>query len=252
MDIPKMPQEFKSTHYKQDQYHKTQPRFWTKEEEEWILQLRKNGFTMQEIAESVDRELPSVSIKLKRLRKKDKTYNSDHVKDKHEVNNRFVQDLGAKTLLDVYCGLKSCYNSLELSITTNDIDKHANTDYHLDSLKLLCQEYLNDNTYDIVDLDPYGSAANCYDLAIQLANKGICITLGEMGHKRFKRLDYVRRYYGIETLEEFTTERLIEQIQKIGMKYKKELEVVEIREYKNVSRVWFKINKIKIIEQWES
>ncbi|MCS5736874.1 hypothetical protein, partial [Herbiconiux daphne] len=48
--------------------------------------------------------------------------------------------------------------------------------------------------------------------AVPLANKGIILTLGEMGHVRFKRLDFVSKHYGIKTLEEFTVENIVDKI----------------------------------------
>ena len=91
---------------------------------------------------------------------------------------------------------------------------------------------------------------SCFDLAIKMSKKAIIITLGELGHKRFKRLDYVRRYYGIEKLNDFTTDNLIKHIIKIGERNKKLLIPVYIKDWNNIARVYFKIKKIKITEQW--
>ena len=121
----------------------------------------------------------------------------------------------------------------------------------MDSLKLLCQLYSEDKKFDFIDLDPYGSASDCFDLAIKMANKGIAITFGEIGHKRFKRLDYVRRHYDIHTLDEFTTDNLIKYVQKIGVKNKKNLVVYRKCEWNGISRVWFLMEGLKITEQWD-
>ena len=101
--------------------------------------------------------------------------------------------------------------------------------------------------YDIIDLDPFGSAYDCFDLAIKMAKKGLIITFGELGHKRFKRLDFVRRYYGIETLEDFTTDNLIKHIIKIGERNKKILKPIYVKEWRNISRVYFRIENTKAI-----
>lgn len=120
----------------------------------------------------------------------------------------------------------------------------------MDALACICYLYSKGATYDIVDLDPFGSAYDCFDLAIKMAKKGLVITLGELGHKRWKRLDYVSRYYGIETLEDFTIERLVEHIQMIGRRNKKLLTPLFMREWRNIGRVWFAIEPLKITEQW--
>lgn len=77
------------------------------------------------------------------------------------------------------------------------------------------------------------------------------MTLGELGHLRWKRLDFVRRYYGIETLEDFTIDNLIAEIQKIGLRNKKHLEPAFIKEWNQIGRVYFTIHPVKITEQWE-
>ena len=51
--------------------------------------------------------------------------------------------------------------------------------------------------FDLIDIDPFGSAYDCFDLSIKIAEKGLIITYGEMGHIRWKRLDYVNRIYNI-------------------------------------------------------
>lgn len=132
------------------------------------------------------------------------------------------------------------------------MDKTIDADEHMDSLKLMCKLYLENKKYDMIDLDPFGSAYDCFDLAIKMAKKGLIITLGEMGHKRFKRLDFVRRMYGIESLEEFTSDRIIEEIQKIGLKNKKILNVYKKKDWQGISRVWFTIDKYKVTEQWDA
>jgi tRNA G26 N,N-dimethylase Trm1 len=107
-------------------------------------------------------------------------------------------------------------------------------------------EYSKNNKYDLVDLDPFGSAYDCFDLAIKMATKCLIITFGELGHKRFKRLDYVSRHYDINNINDFTTDNLIKEVIKIGKRNKKELTPVFIKDWRNISRVYFEINNIKI------
>lgn len=73
-----------------------------------------------------------------------------------------------------------------------------------------------------------------------------------VGHKRWKRLDYVRTHYDINSLEEFTTENIINYIKKIGLRNKKNLIVWQCREWQNISRVYFTIEGEKITEQWNT
>lgn len=247
---PKMPEEYKGKVNTSGGYTKTAPRVWTAEEIEWVNNLIEQGFTSAEIAESIDRTQVSTSIKIKRLGKKERTYNNDHVADKCQTNIDFLKFLNPTKCIDVYAGEQSFYTGY-CDVISNDKNVACKTDYHMDALRFLCKMYADGEKADLIDLDPFGSAYDCFDLAIKMAQKGIVITLGEMGHKRWKRLDYVGRYYGVEKLEDFTLDRLIEHIQSIGRRNKKDLVVYAKKEWRNVGRVWFTINPLKITEQWE-
>jgi hypothetical protein len=72
-----------------------------------------------------------------------------------------------------------------------------------------------------------------------------------MGHTRFNRLDYVKRYYGIYCIEDFTSGRIVDKIIKIGERNKKKLIPFKIMDWKGISRVYFKIEKLLITEQWK-
>lgn len=248
--IPKMPEEYKGVETKKTSYTKNTPRKWTSEEVEWCLKLKERGFTNKEIATSIGREEVSTSIKLKRVTKKDDTYNKKHLEDKYATNKEYYEFIKPKSLLDVYCGVKKYWSSnYNIKVTTNDVDKNIDSDYNLDSLKLLCKMYYEGNKFDVVDLDPFGSAYDCFDLAIKMAKRGIVITLGEMGHKRFKRFDFVDRYYGINNMDDFTSDNIIEEIKKIGLKNKKLLKVFSKKDWQGISRVWFYIEQFKVIEK---
>ena len=248
--IPKMPEEYKGKTTKNGGYTTSSPREWTAKELEWVQELLAQGYTSKEIAESVDRTLTSVAIKIKRLGKKQNTYNEKHVAEKYALNDEFIKLIEPKSVLDLYCGEKAFYKDKVASCVTNDKNEAISADYHTDALACICQLYAQGYTFDIVDLDPFGSAYDSFDLAVKMARKGLVITLGELGHKRWKRLDYVSRYYGIESLDDFTIERLIEHIQMIGRRNKKLLTPVYSREWRNIGRVWFKIEPLKITEQW--
>lgn len=248
-EIPKMPTEYIGQLKKGCGYTKNQPREWTEKEIEWVKKLLNEGYTNKEIAVSINRSEVSTSIKIKRLSKNSKTYNSKHIEDKYKTNLEFINHIKPKNVLDVYAGEKSFYAGY--STTTNDLNKKFATDYNMDALQFCCLMYTQNKKFDLVDLDPFGSAYDSFDLAIKMAQKGIAITLGELGHKRWKRLDYVSRYYGINNLEEFTIDNLIEHIQMIGRRNKKELIVYAKREWQNIGRVWFEIKPMKITEQWQ-
>lgn len=248
--ILKMPPEYRGETTKPGGYTTTVPRRWSEKEIEWALKLKEQGYSNSQIAESMGRSEVSVQIKMKRIGKKDNSYNAAHVDEKYEVNRAFLEVVQPKSVLDVYVGEKDFYS--EYQRTTNDKNENIYADYHMDAYRLMCMLYSQSETFDLIDLDPYGSAYDCFDLAIKMAKKGLVITLGELGHKRWKRLDFVSTHYDIESLDDFSIESIISYIQKIGRRNKKNLVVFDYKEWRNIGRVWFKVEPYKVTSQWET
>tara|TARA_A100001201_G_C4055345_1_gene190970 strand:- start:275 stop:1012 length:738 start_codon:yes stop_codon:yes gene_type:complete len=237
---------------------KTKPRPWTKQDISDLKDLKEKGYKNQTIAFILERSEVSIQIKWKRLHKKDNTYNKEHQLDKYETNKEFIDLIQPSSVLDLYAGEKPYYLELikELNdlnenpfktVVTNDKEKdYVINNYNDDALKVLCKLYYENKKFDLIDLDPFGSAYECFDLAIKMAKKGLIITYGEMGHKRWKRLDYVERFYNVNTLEEFTVDKLIAKTQEIGIQNKKALIPVFVREWRNIARVYYIIEPIKL------
>ena len=242
-----MPIEYKGEHTKNGGLTKFQPRKWTEKEIEWVNMLKAKGFNTKQIAECIDRDVTQVSIKIKRMGKKDKTYNDKHRDEKYYYNDLFLAEINPNSVLDLYAGANSYYEDKVEELYTNDENNTFGTYYSEKSEILIHKLYYDNNKYDIVDLDPFGSAYDCFDLAIKMAKKGLIITLGELGHQRFKRLDFVRRYYGIKTIEDFTTDNLVKHIIEIGERNKKKLIPIYVKDWRNIARVYFKIEPLKII-----
>lgn len=238
------------------QYSETYSRKWSKEEEEWILKKREEGYTMEDISIALNRTLTSVSLKFKRLKKRNtiNNYNEKHIVKKYESNSKFLELLKDKELklLDVYCGVNSFWrnNYKDINTTTNDKDINVEADYHMDALRFCCLMYSRNETYDIIDLDPFGSAYDCFDICIKMAKKGIIISFGEMGHKRWKRTDFVSKRYGIEHMDDFNIDNIIQEVVRIGVLNKKDLQPIIIDEFQNITRVYFKISDYKEEPKW--
>lgn len=247
-----LPLEYIGDETKNGGLTKNNPRKWTDKEIDWALMLKKKGFNNKQIAKYLYRQPLSVSIKMKRLSKKDcMSYNEPHREDKYLHNELFLSEINPKIVLDLFAGPNSYYEGKVEELYTNDVEPTFNTYYNEKAEKLVCKLYYKGCSYDLIDVDPFGSAYQCFDLCIRMATKGIIITLGEMGHKRFKRLDFVRRCYGINDLNDFTSSNIVSEIIKIGERNKKKLIPIFVKDYRNISRVYFKIEEMKITEQWE-
>lgn len=251
--VPIMPDEYKGKIEKGCGYTKSKPRRWTEQELEWIQKLRDDGYSNEEIGISTDRTAVSIQIKLKRLGKRNDTYNEHHLFDKYQCNREFYNLIRPSSVLDLFCGLKSYWrNNSSAVVTTNDKDNEISADFHEPAEKLIHRLYYEGKKYDVIDLDPYGSAYECFDLAVKMARKGLIVTFGELGHKRWKRLDFVSRYYGISDIEDFTLPKLVSHLQMIAERNKKQLIPVISRTWDRIGRVWFEIKPITITEQWSN
>ena len=226
---------------------KSKPRKWEDEDIANLKRLKKKGLSNKEIGKELDRTEVSISIKLKRLNKSNTTYNNKHIKDKYMANDLCVSLIQPDSVLDLYSGKTSFYEGKINHLITNDKNKDfEECDYNLPALKLLCKLYHDGTKFDLIDLDPFGSAYECFDLALKLAKKGLIITYGEMGHKRWKRLDYVKRFYNINYLDEFKLSRLMNQVDKMASRNQKILQPMIIKEWQNIARVYYKIEDLKV------
>lgn len=248
-----LPKEFIGNEMTGNKYITGIPRKWTKEEEDWLIMLKNKGFSNKQIAEFLYRNIVQVSIKNKRLNKSEgKKYNQRHRQDKYFTNNEFFNIINPKSILDLYSGENSFYFNKTNKLITNDINKSFNCTYNEDAVKLLCKLYYENQKFDLIDIDPFGSPYECLDLSIKMANKALIVTLGEMGHKRFKRLDFVRSHYNIQSLEDFTSEKISNEIVKIGIRNKKKLIPIYIKNWIGISRIYYKIENLKITETWDN
>jgi len=247
-----LPKDYMGEELKNGGYTKNTPRKWTKEEIDWLQMLIKEKFSNKQIADFLYRKQVSVQIKRKRLKKSDgETYNEAHREDKYLHNEMFLNVIKPKLVLDLFSG-ESFYEGKVSELYTNDIDSKYVTYFTERAEKLVHKLYYENWKFDLIDIDPFGSAYDCFDCCIKMAKKGIIITIGEMGHKRFKRLDFVERHYGIKKMEEYTSQKIVDKIIEIGKRNKKMLKVVFLRNYKNISRVYFEVENLKITEQWNN
>lgn len=220
---------------------KTQQRKWTKEEEAFLL-IKAKKYTLSEVAECLNRTYQSIHLKYKRLNKSSISNNKPTIDKKYETNDLFIKLLNPKSILDVFAGHQSYYHNLSnVKVISND-KNNKNHHYNMDALKLLMHLNIQDKKFDIVDLDPFGSAYDYIELALKIAKKGIIITYGEFGHKRYKRIDYVKHRYNISNFENFNIDKIILETQRLGLIHKKILIPKAILNSKGlIYRVYFKI-----------
>lgn len=226
------------------------PQKWTDNCIAQLTDYSARGWSNAQIAAVMGRSEISIQIKRKRLQKTGDRYNDRHRHLKYLSNQKYLDVVKPRSVLDVYAG-NSWYEGKVKTLVTNDVDTKFTTDYHMDAFKLLCKLYSEDKRYDVVDLDPYGSAVDCFGLALKLARKGVVITLGEMGHKRWKRTDWVERWYGIDSADNINPRTLIEGLNRIAAAHKRHLTCLHVDTFTNLARAYFTLDELKITKQWD-
>jgi hypothetical protein len=245
-----MPENIKGAMLGEHPYVKTLPRQWTDEEIKWCSNAYNEGFTYQEIADAAGRSKVSVSTKLKRLGKSDNKYNVKHRELKYLANESFLAVTNPSSVLDLYAG-DSWWKPRVDRCVTNDIDTSYNTDLNDKAFDVLLRMNLDKTRFDVIDLDPFGSAHECFDLALRLANKGIVVSFGEWGHRRFNRFDFVKNRYGIYSMNDFVESKFVEEFQRMAAIHKKKATVFDSLKYGHFFRVYFLLETFKETSQWD-
>lgn len=246
-----MPKEFVGSNLNSGGFVVHVPRRWTPEEVRWAMSLRDRGFTIPQIAVCLYREELSVNIKLKKLSKAVRTYNIPHAAEKYEVNAAFLDIVKPRSVLDLYAGRESWYRGKVDELYSNDKLPSETNDSTGDALRALCRLYAEGRKFDLVDLDPFGSAYDLFDLAIKTAQKGLIVTFGEMGCKRFKRTDFIRRRYGLTMSLHLDSGCLSDFVVIAGERNKKKLVPIYQKNWRNISRYYYLVSPFRITEQWD-
>lgn len=225
---------------------KGERRSWDTFQEDWVWKLYKEGFTLSQIGFCVYRTATSIQNKIRRLKKNKGVYNEKHIEEKYKTNREFLDIVKPKSVLDAYSGNGSFYNSTKVkTVVSNDKNKRFKADYNMKSERLLKILESEGKKFDLVDLDPFGSAAECYKPAIRMAKKALIVTLGNIRSKHFKRIDYAKKHEGINNLKEFNSENMMRHIINLGLSENKVLTPIFIKKWRGVSRVYFKIEQNK-------
>ena len=230
-------------------FTRTVPRRWTVSEVEWCLARRAEGWSVERIAGEVGRSVVSVQVKLKRVSKVDGSYNARFRGLKYAANERFLGAVEPGSVLDVFAGV-SWWRNAGVECVTNDVDESFGADFCLDAFDFLCDVWRGGERFDVVDLDPFGSAYECFDFAVRVARKGVVVSFGEWGHRRWKRFDFVGPRYGVECVEDFVVERFVGEFQRVARLHKKRAEVFEVLQYGHFLRVYFVLEGFKELSQW--
>lgn len=244
--VPLMPEEFKSGVKFFVKYNGTIATKWTEDEESWCWNLFTQGYKYSEIAYSIGREEQATRTKMKRLKKKYNIYNDKHRDDKYQTNDLYLEYMSSKytidNVLDVFCGYEMFYSKRGYNSTNNDINKEIQCEYNLSANKLLKLMIKENKKFSIVDLDSFGATITYLEDALKLAENGLVMTLGELGHRRWKRLDFISKHYSnINSIEDITVDNFIDEIIKIASLKGVNLKAIYSKDWTNIGRVWFEI-----------
>tara|TARA_Y100001937_G_scaffold77490_1_gene105105 strand:- start:489 stop:1190 length:702 start_codon:yes stop_codon:yes gene_type:complete len=224
-------------------YTHTKPRAWSDEDVQFLKDGLEKGLSLAEIAKQLNRTETAIGIKRKRLSKQNRTYNYKHVDEKYDANLRYLQKVKAKSVLDLYAGPRSFYRGIVEKLVSNDL-RYDGHDYKDEAKYVLAKIYAKRERYDVVDLDPFGSAFECLELAVQVAKKGLIVTFGELGHRRWKRNDYIKRTYRIYDIERLNLITLAAYVDEVAMRYKKRAVTCMSYDWNNIGRIYFELQDL--------
>lgn len=233
----------------------TEARNWTADEIRWAVEQHKLGHSKKTIAKALGRSEVSVRLKLNRQTKADNIYNTEKTNGadrqaKYQGNQELLEATEATSALDVYAG-NSWWKDKVARTLTNDISEDFDTDHHQDAHQFLCWVTVEQQQYDIVDLDPFGSPYECLDLAMRIARKGLAVSFGDYGMKRWNRTDYVEPRYGISTIDEYQNGLpFIEEVQRIAKCNHKVAEPIRVIQYGNFLRAYFTLGELRVADEW--
>ncbi len=241
-------------------YTKTIPRKWSKHEEDCLKEHINNQITYSELLKKLNnRSKQSIYRKLTRFKLTLLQYNKNNVDEKIRTDKDFFDILNAKcyniNVLDAFSGNNKKYKLWGAKkVFTNDKNKKYETTFNKDSYKLLCQlNSKGDNQFDLVDIDPFGTCFDCWELAIRLAKCGVVITHGEIRQIiRFKRKDLCQRYFNKTSIE--VPEDIIKFVKWLGFRHKKKITVYKFLNWNYQARGYYLIEPIKqtrFINQFE-
>mgnify|MGYP006266448307 CR=1 FL=1 len=216
-----------------------QPRKWTTYEEDYVIELKEKGLSINSIARALGRDVVQVSIKMKRIAKKSHTYNDRHREEKYMANDVFLSIVHPEIVLDAFAGPFSYYMNRVPEVYTNDVREEFGTYYCEPAEQLLPNLVQAGERFDLVDVDPFGSAYECLLPAIKLATRALVVTFGELGHRRFKRLDFVGPRYGITKIEDFTAENLASYVLKLAKDNGRKVELFQLKNWHNICRAYY-------------
>jgi hypothetical protein len=246
----RLPSEFRGADRVKTNPVKTVPRTWTKQELDWCVERRTHGWTYEELAEATGRSVTSVAVKMKRVTKSDDTYNQRNRAQKYEANAAFAEKTNCKTVLDLYAG-NSWWRNAGFDVVTNDINEAYETDYHADAFALSAELYFARKTFDVVDLDPFGSAYDALPFACRMANNGLIVSFGEWGHLRWRRTDYVSVRYGIINIRDFIPDAFNKEVQRQCRISKKTARPYMQLKYGDFLRIYYLLEPYKETSQWD-
>ena len=213
-----------------------------------VYRLKKEGFSLHHISNKLNIKIDVVKNYIVLYKKKENSYNLDHVGDKYELNDEFFQIIKPKSILDAFCGRRrfwADYQKDGCNVVSNDSmqDENACPDnlMTLPANQLLEVYKLAGTKFDIVDIDPYGSPVDYLKAATTIAEKGLIITFGEFKsiRHRFKNRGqkYFKEKYGItKSFEDITINDIADSVIKLS---NNKFKVWRIGDWKNCDRIYF-------------
>jgi hypothetical protein len=266
----------------------TNPQNWTDEEEDRLLEMIEEDKNKSEMYSAFSgRPSASIDNKVRRLKKENGLYNSSYAEQKYDTNREWIEliynDIGRKArIFDAYAGVGDSsliyddYASEIIATETEDevyktlsetLDADNHTVINEDCVDELMRRKIDDESFDYIDLDPFGTPFDAVPLAISLITNGyLAVTYGDIKLQRWGRSNpLVKQYKMPETTDWMEVAQYIvgwtvfEGIRQRESSDVRTLEPVSVKNFggqSGVLRVLYKVEKTGVLsdalERYES
>jgi hypothetical protein len=224
-----------------------------------IVVLKANGYNTDQIATAASRTSESINNKSKSFSTKTIGSNTAGIKGKYETNDIFLSQIKPKSILDLHAGKHSYYDPYSsinnTKLITND-KKYKGHTYKGDAGKVASLLYGQGESFDIVDIDPFGSAYSCFMSGIQMADKALIITFGDIKNAiQYRNIQTYGPRYSVLEIEELTISKILNEVNRIASICKKVLTIKHHLTTGKMHRIYFEVkpapkqNPLKVVNK---
>ena len=160
---------------------------------------------------------------------------------RYKLNKSFEKAISSTSALEPFAGCKKQYHN---SIT-NDVEERFGADHCLPAHDFLTKMYEEhgEDSFDLVDIDPFSYSVPYFELGCKLARKGIIVHVGDIWYLSLNKNKLHNRYeYAPKSAKGADLKAIAYHFYQAAKRYGKN--IVKYDEYKKgiVAKLYFEVN----------